>query len=207
LARLPLIITYNHQSYVGNANFENAWIRNSAAEGYEASLSVSINDLEYKWCELLSADNQQAVTRTYLYKIIGYHNSTLQNYTPNPNANYNWWGIPPYSGNVKCPYTLRVSGAITNTQQVEEESAGILKIYPVPTSDAVTIEFALEEATDVILNVFDLNGRLIKTVLTGKQTKGKHNVNLSLDEFSSGVYFCRLQAGSEVFTQKIVKIN
>jgi hypothetical protein len=35
----------------------------------------------------------------------------------------------------------------------------------------------------------------------------KHNVNLSLDEFSSGVYFCRLQAGSEVFTQKIVKIN
>jgi hypothetical protein len=161
LQAYEVIITYNHQSYVGNANFENAWIRNSAAEGYEASLSVSINDLEYKWCELLSADNQQAVTRTYLYKIIGYHNSTLQNYTPNPNANYNWWGIPPYSGNVKCPYTLRVSGAITNTQQVEEESAGILKIYPVPTSDAVTIEFALEEATDVILNVFDLNGRLI----------------------------------------------
>jgi hypothetical protein len=52
-----------------------------------------------------------------------------------------------------------------------------------------------------------LNGRLIKTVLTGTQAKGNHNVNFSLSELSTGVYFCRLQAENEVFTQKIVKIN
>lgn len=198
-------ITYNHQSYVGNGSFENAWIRNSAAEGYKNTFNL--HELDYKWCELVSADNQQAVTRTYLYKIIGYHNSTLQNYTPNPGANYDWWGLPPYSGNIKCPYTLRISGAITNTQQIEEENKNILSVYPVPTSDEVTIEFRLKENTDISLDVFDLNGRLIKTVLTGTQAKGNHNVNFSLSELSTGVYFCRLQAENEVFTQKIVKIN
>ncbi|NJN77735.1 MAG: S8 family serine peptidase, partial [Saprospiraceae bacterium] len=198
-------ITYNHQSYVGNGTFENAWIRNSAAEGYKNTFNL--HELDYKWCELVSADNQQAVTKTYLYKIIGYHNSTLQNYTPNPGANYDWWGLPPYSGNIKCPYTLRVSGAITNTQQIEEDNENVLRVYPVPTFNEVTIEFTLEENTNISLDVFDLNGRLIKTVLVGNQTKGKHNVNFSLSELSTGVYFCRLQAGSEVFTQKIVKIN
>ena len=205
LQAYEVTITYSHQSYVGNGTFENAWIRNSAAEGYPNTFNL--NELDYKWCELLSADNQQAVTRTYLYKIIGYHNSTLQNYTPNPNANYNWWGLPPYSGNIKCPYTLRVSGAITTTKSIETTNNEKLKIYPVPTSNEVNIEFTLEETTNITLNIFDLNGRLVKSILTGKQTKGQHNINLSLNTFSNGVYFCRLQADNQIFTQKIVKIQ
>jgi hypothetical protein len=50
---------------------------------------------------------------------------------------------------------LRISGAITNTQQIEEENKNILSVYPVPTSDEVTIEFRLKENTDISLDVFD----------------------------------------------------
>lgn len=205
LQAYEVTITYSHQSYVGNGQVENAWIRNSAAQGYQNTFNL--HELDYEWCELLSVNNQQAVTRTYLYKIIGYHNSTLQNYTPNPNAQYDWWGIPPYSGNIKCPYTLRVSGMITNSNQVLNETKSPLKVFPVPTEDNVTIQFDLKESSMVSLNLYDLNGRLIKSLLSGTETKGEHQINVSLENLTAGVYICKLQMNNQVFTEKIIKIQ
>jgi hypothetical protein len=60
-----------------------------------------------------------------------------------------------------------VTGASANTTPIEAASNDNLKVYPIPTSDEVTIEFTLAKNTNISLDVFDLNGRLIKTVLTG----------------------------------------
>jgi hypothetical protein len=200
-------ITYNHQSYVGSGNVINSWIRNSASEGYESTINV--DDLEHKWCELLSANSQQAVTKTYLYKIVGYHaiGTSTANYIPNPTAQWDWWGVSPLGGNPICPYTLVVNGTITNNDEVVVNNENELKIYPIPTHNSVNIEFLLDETTDVMLDIFDLNGQLIKTVLTGQQIKGQHNISVSLDNIPTGIYLCRLQAGNKISTQKIVKIN
>jgi hypothetical protein len=63
----------------------------------------------------------------------------------------------------------------------------------------------LPQATSVSLAVYDVQGRRVVTALdrTPKQA-GQQHVTLQLEKLSPGLYLCRLQAGQNVATRKLV---
>jgi hypothetical protein len=56
----------------------------------------------------------------------------------------------------------------------------------------------------VIVDVCDVLGRTIKTLMHKGLTPGSYNVEFDGTSFSSGVYYCRLMAGDVVQTRMIV---
>jgi hypothetical protein len=71
-----------------------------------------------------------------------------------------------------------------------------------------TISFALPQASATKLRVFDVQGRLVRTLVNGPTDAGRHAVewngrNDSDREVSSGVYFYRLQADGQSLTRKL----
>jgi len=73
--------------------------------------------------------------------------------------------------------------------------------YPNPFNPSTVIRFALPQASEVTLNVYDLLGRCVATLVDGEQSAGYHSVewngtNSSGSKISSGVYFCRIEARS-----------
>lgn len=78
-----------------------------------------------------------------------------------------------------------------------EEASQVVKIYPNPTSDAVTI--CGEEVKEV--NIFDMQGRLVdRWMMTDVEMR------LDLSQYESGIYFLKMQMiDGKVLQQRIVK--
>jgi len=79
--------------------------------------------------------------------------------------------------------------------------------YPNPFNPTTTITFAITKATRVELKVFDLMGRVVKTLVDEKMPAGKHKVVFDATGLPSGVYYYRLRADGRVFTRKMMLVK
>ena len=67
--------------------------------------------------------------------------------------------------------------------------------YPNPFNPETIIEFQMKRSETVKIDVFDVNGRLVETLLNEQRTAGIHKVRFDGKALSSGTYFYRVQAG------------
>jgi hypothetical protein len=81
--------------------------------------------------------------------------------------------------------------------------------YPNPFNPTTEIEFALPQAGPVKLNVFNVLGQQVRSLLSGQQAAGFHKViwdgrDNSNTEVPSGTYFYKLEADNFSQTMKMV---
>lgn len=79
--------------------------------------------------------------------------------------------------------------------------------YPNPFNPSTTIAYQLPVASDVKLEVFDMLGKKVATLVNARQEAGAHLVNFNAAALSSGMYFYRLQAGAFVETKKMTLVK
>ena len=80
----------------------------------------------------------------------------------------------------------------------------IARVFPVPATGAVNVEFNIERKEDVNITVTDLTGRVVHTD-SFEATDGVNNYQLDVSAFSAGVYFFSLRDSDHQLTQRIVK--
>jgi hypothetical protein len=76
--------------------------------------------------------------------------------------------------------------------------------YPNPFNPTTTIRYELPQSSIVSLDVFDLLGKKVATLVDERQEAGVYRVVFDAQNLSSGVYLCRLKAGYVVQTMKLV---
>ena len=84
--------------------------------------------------------------------------------------------------------------------------------YPNPFNPSTTVSFTLPERTQVNLSVFDLSGRLVKTLLDTNMSEGFKEVqwnglNNKGSAAASGIYLIRLKAGTKSLTRKMILLR
>jgi hypothetical protein len=76
--------------------------------------------------------------------------------------------------------------------------------YPNPFNPTTTIRFEVAQAMDLSLQVFDVNGRLIRTLAHGRYAQGSYDVGFDGSDLSSGLYFARLTGASRSDLMKLI---
>jgi len=76
--------------------------------------------------------------------------------------------------------------------------------YPNPFNPATAISYQLSANRLVNLRIYDTAGRLVATLVNGWREAGSHQVTWDASGLPSGLYFCRMQAGSWQATSKMV---
>ncbi|MEI6124837.1 MAG: T9SS type A sorting domain-containing protein [Bacteroidota bacterium] len=80
--------------------------------------------------------------------------------------------------------------------------------YPNPTEGQTIVKLGLNSKSDIRLNLYDITGRLVKSIFNGIMEKGTHKINLlSENELVDGIYFIRLESGDTKSTKKLVIVK
>jgi photosystem II stability/assembly factor-like uncharacterized protein len=76
--------------------------------------------------------------------------------------------------------------------------------YPNPFNPTTIIAFSIQKNDNVELTVYDILGRVVKTLLNRQFDAGEHTVEFNSKGLASGTYLCRLRSGTSVATQKMI---
>jgi hypothetical protein len=112
-------------------------------------------------------------------------------------------------------YTLSV---VTSTGEIKSDRiavsipayvARIHSNHPNPFNPSTRISYSLAEPGRAILSVYDVGGRLVKTLVdahldAGLRTVAWHGVDEAGNRVASGTYFLRLETGKEIRTRKVM---
>ena len=79
--------------------------------------------------------------------------------------------------------------------------------YPNPFNPTTTIEYALPASGYVTLEIYDVLGREVKTLVNDNESAGYHFVVFDASELPSGVYFYRISAGKYTSVKKLVLVK
>ncbi|MDE2740815.1 MAG: putative Ig domain-containing protein [Gemmatimonadota bacterium] len=113
-------------------------------------------------------------------------------------------GTPRAEGETAYTYTVTdANGASTSLSlQTLPAAFSLADNFPNPFNPATTIQYALPQAADVELTVYNVLGQPVRTLVAEHQSAGRYAVewdatNDSGHSLSAGMYFYRLQAGGE----------
>jgi hypothetical protein len=79
--------------------------------------------------------------------------------------------------------------------------------YPNPFNPSTTIEFSMPQVNFVTLEVYNMVGQKVATLVEGTRQAGVHTVTFDASTLSSGTYLYRMQAGDQMLMQKMSLIK
>ena len=102
--------------------------------------------------------------------------------------------------------------SLTGLEQVESGGNNLAHCRPNPFNPVTEIAFTLAENGPVSLEIFDLQGRLVRRLVAGDLEAGDHGRSWdgrsdSGADLPSGLYLVRLKTGDEVLTQKAMLLK
>ena len=75
--------------------------------------------------------------------------------------------------------------------------------YPNPFNPTTVIQYALPEAGQVSLKVYNILSQEVADLVNETQSAGIHEVSFNARNLPTGIYIARLQAGSKVMSMKL----
>ena len=66
--------------------------------------------------------------------------------------------------------------------------------YPNPFNPRTTIEYALPIEADLLLSIYDIQGRLVTYLVQGLESAGYHKAVWDGSQYASGLYFIRMES-------------
>lgn len=96
------------------------------------------------------------------------------------------------------------SSVPTSIEDISEEihNYTLYQNYPNPFNPVTAISYALPQAGQVDLSVYNLNGQLVKSLVNGKQAQGMHKAELNGADLTSGMYIYNLKVDGKVVQSK-----
>jgi len=112
------------------------------------------------------------------------------------------WALSYEGGNSEIWESIKSSFNI-----YESETDKILKLYPVPSAGQVTVEFYLTTSSNIVIEIFDIQGRKIMYSDKGNFPAGQNILDFDISGVASGVYICTLLTETTLITKRILIIG
>ncbi len=126
-----------------------------------------------------------------------------------PNTTY-YWRVDSYNEAGGTPgevWSFTTEASAADEPGMVPTEYVLASPYPNPFNAVVSISFALPQASEVRLAIYDVLGREVAVLAQGTQTAGWHQVSWSAAGVGSGVYLLRLTYAQGMLTQKVMALK
>lgn len=102
-------------------------------------------------------------------------------------------------------YASNLMDAQLGVSGTEEQAVKNISLYPNPAGNSLTLEFYLENSTDLQINLFNSLGMQVSQPIYGQYGAGMQRLSINLSGIGSGLYFLRLRSGKGEVVRKVVR--
>ena len=81
----------------------------------------------------------------------------------------------------------------------------IANVYPNPFNSITTFSFNLQKTDIVNLEIYNVVGKKVATLVNGIQSPGSYNIKWNAETYDQGIYFYKIQIGDQTGTGKLLK--
>jgi endoglucanase len=106
--------------------------------------------------------------------------------------------------------TLQVyNSTITNVPELTRADNRIsMNVYPNPARNYVTVDYKINFTEDVSIDIFNMNGQKVKSLLHSRQLPGIYSMTWDIHDIKganngSGILLCRISLSGKIITRKI----
>ncbi|GEM_PF-253765 len=125
-----------------------------------------------------------------------------------------FYRVRGFNANVNSSYSNEASVTITdvNSEEAIPTSFALYQNYPNPFNPSTTIKFAVPNTAQVAIDIYDLNGQKIASIMNEEKSAGYYTVswngkNNSGAEVTSGIYFYSIRAGNFSEVRKMLLLK
>jgi len=105
------------------------------------------------------------------------------------------------------PFTINETTTGITDKNNQPKDFIIYPAYPNPFNNSTIISFKLPEKSQVKINVFNIVGEEVKTLVNSEMQPGLHKIRWNADEVPSGVYFYAIETKNFVETRKLILLK
>ena len=106
-------------------------------------------------------------------------------------------------GAIRLLDTFTVTG-VNEVNNLIPEEFHLYQNYPNPFNPATVIKYRINEDSFVQVKVYDILGRLVKTLVSIMQAAGEYSIEFNAEDLSAGVYFYTFSANDFYQTKKMI---
>ncbi len=176
--------------------FEFAWVWDTLAARLGLGMLFSVDDDD----PITSYDESGGLDPRILY--VSFLNGTHFAFYPNPLYD----DIDAISTYINSLNGTPGGGTTTGMIHNEPQFASLF-IQPNPLIYETNISYTLASNEWVSLELYDALGRKLQTLESGSKAKGKHTIAFNGSQLSKGIYYCRLTAGDNIISKRLVKLE
>jgi hypothetical protein len=78
-------------------------------------------------------------------------------------------------------------------------------VFPNPTSQSITVNYTLKQAVPAVLQLTDINGRVVWSFNDAQARAGENLVFVDLASFPAGIYNLAINVAGTTTTRKVVR--
>ena len=179
---------------VGNEVFVGGFF--ASAGGVSANRVARFNTLTNTWSTLGTGSSNGVNNVVFALAVVG--NEVVVG------------GLFTSAGGVSANYVARWNSGTSRVEQLSSTAPKTFLLeqnYPNPFNPSTTIRYQLPVASEVKLEVYDVLGKKVATLVSERQAAGYYQYVWNANGLTSGVYFYRLQAGGFVETKKMMLVK
>ena len=104
-------------------------------------------------------------------------------------------------------FSIRLGTRVEDEKNNNFPVGKTIEVYPNPFNALTTIRYNLLSASNVRIDIYDILGCKVETLIDKQQPTGYHRVIWDAGDYSSGVYFYKFQAGDFSESRKMILLK
>lgn len=197
---------------------EDATVANPVFRSIDGALpNMPIFDAEISWENpdhiilgtefgIWATENGTATTPLWVKSSDGFPNTAVFEMKQTEVVRDNWRTGPTLYAATHGRGIWKTYNLLTSAKEVEK-AVTTLNVYPNPAVGKVNIDFTSEQADEVEIGLYDMQGKLMTSSLETIYSAGKQSLDMDMSAVPAGIYFVKLKGAHHEGSYRVVKSN
>ncbi len=103
-------------------------------------------------------------------------------------------GVPAINYLSRIPMVRMNFEEVSNIQDLEVSQGFEANIFPNPADEEINLNYTLSQRSELIVGLFDVQGRHLENLYVGEDSAGTHNLRINVASLAKGMYFIRMNS-------------